>query len=53
MSVEVKVLKDNKVILGKDWKKPTEDVDVNNWNNPITEDGIEIFVYEDKVIIKE
>lgn len=79
MSVEVKVPKNTKVILGKDWKKPKKwetlckkcggekvftegyrgtycickNVEVSNWHNPITEDGIEIFVYEDKVVIKE
>lgn len=53
MSVEVKAPKDIKVILGKDWKRPTEDVDVSDWHNPITEEGVEVFVYKDKVIIKE
>ena len=53
MSLEVKVPKDTKVILGKDWKKPTEDVDVSEWHNPITDDGIEVFVYKNKVVIKE
>ena len=53
MSLEVKVPKDTKVILGKNWKKPTKDVDVSEWNNPITDNGIEVLVYEDKVVIKE
>ena len=53
MSLEVKASKNTKVILGKDWKKPTEDIDVSEWHNPITDDGIEVFVYKNKVVIKE
>jgi len=94
MSLKIKVPKDTKVILGKDWEKPkkwetlckkcggekvftegyrgtycickdtvnvepkklekpTENVDVSEWHNPITDNGIEVFVYKDKVVIKE
>ena len=53
MSLKIKVPKDTKVILGKDWKKPSEDEDVSEWHNPITDNGIEVFVCENKVVIKE